>query len=121
MCFGNRSPTTGENNMPLLVTEFALFSNFALDRGSNISAGSGWSVSSTHASSQDGRVLPALPAGRRLVAEWGVRGSQAGFKEQVVRSLVAESVGVLAPRPHVGIFDRLSRELRLECLGSRQD
>ena len=56
-------------------------------------------MSSTHASSQDGGVLPTLPAARCLVAKRGVGGFEAGLVQQVIGSLVAEPIGMLAPRP----------------------
>ena len=71
-----------------------------------------------HTAANNLRVLPALPACGCLVAKRRVWGCEAGFEEQVVRSLVAESVRVLAPCPEVWILNRLSRELRLEHLGA---
>ena len=68
-----------------------------------------------------GQVLDALALSGSVVTKRRIRGGEAGFKEQVVCCLVAESVGVLAPSPEVWVLNRLSRELRLECLGSRQD
>ena len=68
-------------------------------------------MASAHASSQDGRVLPTLPAARRLVAKRGVRRREACLEEQVVGGLVAEPVGMLAPRPEVGVFDGLRGQL----------
>ena len=68
-------------------------------------------MSSAHASSQDGGVLPTLPAARCLVAKWGVGGGEAGFVQQVVGSLVAESIRMLAPSPEVGVFNWLGGQL----------
>ena len=64
-------------------------------------------MASAHASSQDGSVLPTLPAARRLVAKRGVGRREARLVEQVIWRLVAEPVGMLAPRPEVGVFDGL--------------
>ena len=98
----------------------ALFSDFALDRGANIFAGSGWRVSRAHASPQDGGVLPTLPAARCLVTKRGVGCGEAGLEEQVIWSLVTKSVGMLAPRPQVRVFNWLGGQLGLENLRTRE-
>ena len=56
-------------------------------------------MASAHASSEDGGVLPTLPAARCLVAKRGVGGGEAGLVQQVIGSLVAEPIGMLAPSP----------------------
>ena len=66
-------------------------------------------MSCAHAGPADKRVLRALPSCGSLVAEWGVRSGLACLIQQVVGGLVAKSIGVLAPRPEVGIFDGLGR------------
>ena len=78
-------------------------------------------MSCAHASPADQRVLRALPSCSSLVAEWGVRSGLARLIQQVVGSLVAKSIGVLAPRPEVGIFDGLGRELGFENLWACKD
>ena len=66
-------------------------------------------MSRAHASSADQRVLRALPFRCSLVAEWGVWGGLARLVQQVVGSFVAKPIGMLAPRPEVGIFDGFFR------------
>ena len=73
-------------------------------------------MAGAHASSQDGSVLPTLPAARRLVAKRGVGRREARLVEQVIWRLVAEPVGMLAPRPEVGVFNWLGGQLRLQNL-----
>ena len=48
-----------------------------------------------------GQVLDALALSGSVVTKRRIRGGEAGFEEQVVRSLVAESIRVLAPGPEV--------------------
>ena len=64
-----------------------------------------------HTAANNLRVLPALAACGCLVAKRRVWCGEAGFEEQVVWSLVTESIRVLAPGPEVWILNRLSREL----------
>ena len=66
-------------------------------------------MSCAHAGPADQGVLRTLPSCGSLVAEWGVRSGLARLIQQVVGGLVAKSIGVLAPRPEVGIFDGLGR------------
>ena len=70
----------------------------------------------THAGPADQRVLCALPSCSCLVAQRRVRRRLARLVEQVVGRLVTQTVGMLAPSPEVGIFDRLSGQLRFENL-----
>ena len=66
-------------------------------------------MSRAHASPADQRVLCALLSCGSLVAEWGVWGGLARLVQQVVGSFVAKPIGMLAPRPEVGIFDGFGR------------
>ena len=68
-------------------------------------------MSGAHAGPADQGILRALASCGSLVAEWGVGSCLARLIQQVVGSLVAEPIGVLAPRPEVGIFDGLGRKL----------
>ena len=70
----------------------------------------------THAGPADQRVLCALPSCSCLVAQRGVRRRLARLVEQVVGRLVTQTIGMLAPSPEVGIFDRLNGQLRFENL-----
>ena len=64
-------------------------------------------MSRAHAGPADEGVLRALASCGSLVAEWGVGSGLARLIQQVIGSLVAKPVGVLAPRPEVGILDGL--------------
>ena len=64
-------------------------------------------MSRTHAGPADEGVLRALASCGSLVAEWGVGSGLARLIQQVIGSLVAKPVEVLAPRPEVGILDGL--------------
>ena len=70
----------------------------------------------THAGPADQRVLCALPSRSCFVAQRRVRRRLARLVEQVVGRLVTQTIGMLAPSPEVGIFDRLSGQLRFENL-----
>ena len=64
-------------------------------------------MSRAHAGPADEGVLRTLASCGSLVAEWGVGSGLARLIQQVIGSLVAKPVGVLAPRPEVGILDGL--------------
>ena len=66
-------------------------------------------MSRAHASPANQGVLRALASCGSLVAEWGVGGGLARLIQQVVGSLVAKPIGVLAPSPEVWIFNGLGR------------
>ena len=67
------------------------------------------------------QVLHTLQFCCSVVTKRRVWCAEAGFEQEIIGCLVAESVGVLTPGPKVRVLDWLRRQLGLEFLGSCHD